>query len=107
MPFQLRPCVSVSQLLVEEALGNKPGQGKRLLEPLKALAQASGLPMNILEDHEVSNEAEVHRHEGDLWYCLEGEATFVYGGRMVNPETRIRPDGSVNEVEIKATFIRD
>ena len=107
MPFQLQQCVFVSQSLVKETLGNEPSSGKRLLEPLKSLALQSGLPINILEDHQISNEAEVHRHEGDLWYCLEGTVTFIYGGRMVSPEARRHPDGSVHDLEIKAASIAD
>ena len=48
---------------------------------------------------------EVHRHEGDLWQCLEGEVTFVYGGELVEPEMQKRADASVNEFEIKGSAI--
>src|SRR3989338_6296510 len=102
MEFELAQCAIIRKAEIDEPLSTEPSAGKRLLEPLKSLALEHGLPINILEDHQISNEAEVHRQEGDLWYCLEGEATFVYGGRMVNPEARTRPDGSVNDNEIKA-----
>lgn len=106
MPFELQPCTVVRKSDVDATLASPPAQGKRLLEPLKAIAAELKLPLNILEDKEVSNEAEVHRHEGDLWQCLEGEVTFVYGGEMVAPWTKKLPDGGTDEREIKANEIR-
>ena len=42
-----------------------------------------------MEDHEVSEaEAEVHKHEADLWIGLEGKAEFIYGGELVEPWIR-------------------
>lgn len=105
--MELQPCVFVQKSNIDETLAQTPAQGKRLLEPLKALAAEQKLPLNILEDKEVSNEAEVHRHEGDLWYCLEGEATFVYGGEMVAPWAKQLPDGGTDDREIKAKKIAD
>lgn len=71
-----------------------PMGGKNLLEPLKSIAIERGLPFKILEDHQVVNDAEVHLDEGDLWYCLEGEVTFVYGGALVEPRVKVRKDGT-------------
>ena len=93
-------CIFVSGDFIKETLKDKVSQGKRLLEPLKSFAAQHRLPLNILEDHQVSNEAEVHRHEADLWYCLEGEVEFIYGGKMVNPWAK---EG--NDKEIKAKEI--
>jgi len=106
MPFQLQPCAFVPSSLIVETLKSKPSPGKRLLEPLKTSAAEHGLPLNVLEDTEVSNGAEVHRHEGDLWHCLEGEVTFVYGGAMVEPWVKKLPDGGTDDREIKAKEIR-
>lgn len=104
--YKLAECMFIAGALVGETLRSKPQQGKRLLEPLKAFAAANGLPLNVLEDHEVSNEAEVHRHEGDLWLCLQGEVAFVYGGEMVDPWAKALPDGGMDDCEIKANEIR-
>lgn len=68
--------------------------GKNLLEPLKSMAIEYALPFKILEDHHVINDAEVHLHEGDLWCCLEGEVKFVYGGTLVEPQVKVRKDGT-------------
>ncbi len=101
-------CVLVRKEEVAETLASIPKQGKKSLEPLKSLALANKLPFNILEDHQIlENDAEAHTHECDLWICLEGEPTFIYGGEMVNPWYGKLPDGSENQREIKAKEIRN
>ena len=78
----LKPCVYIPNEVVRATLGNTPAPGKRQLEPFKALA--AGTAGNILEDHRIlDNQVEVHRHEADLWICLEGEADFTVGGELV------------------------
>lgn len=77
---------------IDKSLASEPTKGKKLLEPLKSLAQEKGLPIKILEDMEITNEAEVHEKEGDLWQCLEGEVTFVCGGKLANPQKHPRHD---------------
>lgn len=91
---------------ISETLAAAPQDGKRLLEPLKSLSAASGAPINILEDRNVANEAEAHRHEADLWHCLEGEVTFICGGEMAEPWPKKNADGSVDEREWKAKEIK-
>jgi mannose-6-phosphate isomerase-like protein (cupin superfamily) len=100
-------CVLVRKEEINKTLASAPVQGKKLLEPLKSLAAANKLPFNILEDTEVlNNEAEIHKHEGDLWLCLEGEPTFVYGGELVEPWVKKNADGTTDEREWKAKEIR-
>ena len=91
---------------IARTLKAKPSGGKRLLEPLKSIAAANALPFNILEDKNVSNDAEVHMHEGDLWCCLAGRVTFVCGGKMVSPWFWEKADGTKNKNEIKAKKIK-
>jgi len=98
--------VFIEKTRIDETLANVPTQGKKLLEPLKSFAKENGLPFNILEDKDVSNEAEVHHHEGDLWYCLEGEVTFIYGGEMVSPWYKKNSDGTEDKREVKAKEIK-
>ena len=90
---------------IDVVCATPPITGKNLLEPLKSMAIEHGLPFKILEDHQVSNDAEVHLREGDLWYCLEGEASFVYGGALVEPQIKIRKDGTKDENELFAKEI--
>lgn len=101
-------CVLVRKEEINKTLATPPTPGKKLLEPLKSFSTASKLPFNILEDKEVlNNEAEVHKHEGDLWLCLEGEVKFMYGGEMVEPWVKKNADGSENQNEIKAKEIKN
>lgn len=90
----------ISKTLATPALA-----GKRLLEPLKSFSAENKFPLNILEDKEISNDAEVHKLEGDLWHCLEGEVNFIHGGELVNPVFGKNADGSINENELSAKEI--
>ena len=70
--------IHIPKSVINESLAQAPVAGKRQLEPLMAIAKAGGVPLNILEDHQITNnEAEVHTEEADLWLCLEGEITFI------------------------------
>lgn len=100
-------CLLVRKEEIEKTLAAAPTQGKKLLEPLKSLAAANKMPLNILEDREIlNNDAEIHQHEGDLWLCLEGEVKFIYGGEMVDPWFKKNADGSEDQREVKAKEIR-
>lgn len=105
--LRMSKSVFVKKSLISEVLGVRPIKGKRLLEPLKTFSAEKKLPFNILEDTEVTNEVEVHMNEGDLWYCLEGEVTFVCGGEMQEPSFRKNADGTENKSEIKASGIKN
>lgn len=93
--------------LRDETLKTVATQGKRLLEPWKSFAMENNVPIQILEDHAVENEVEVHRHEGDLWICLEGEVEFIVGGAMVDPWLKKNPDGTEDSREVKAKEIKN
>jgi hypothetical protein len=101
----MEPCVFVPRATIDESLAMPAVPGKRMLQPFFDFAVANKLPFKILEDREVSNEAEIHVTEGDLWLCLEGEVTFICGGEMVNPKMRQAPDGTPNENEWYAEAI--
>ncbi len=98
--------VHILKARIDETLATAPRQGKNLVEPLKTLAAQTGFPLKVLEDVAVSNEAEIHKTEGDLWQCLEGEVSFVCGGELVEPWFAKRADGSDNPNELKAREIR-
>ena len=100
MPQKLPPCLFISKSVTDETLAVSATAGKRLLEPFKS---ASGNPaIYILEDSAVDNEYEVHRHEADLWTCLEGEVEFEVGGELIEPWAKERKDGTIDTREIKA-----
>jgi len=91
----------ISKEQIIEALANVPEKGKRVLEPIKSLAMGAGMPFNILEDKNVSeSEAELHKTLNDLFFGLEGEATFIIGGQLVDFWIRKNPDGTLNENEL-------
>ncbi len=98
--------VLISKSTVEATLSKVPIQGKHLPEPFKSFALANKLPFAILEDTKVSNGAEVHIHEGDLWLCLEGEAVFTCGGELVEPKYRLSADSTENKNELFASNIK-
>lgn len=101
----MNECVLIKKDMIEETLKTVAKQGKGLVEPLRSFALQHKLPFKILEDVEVINEAEVHGTEGDLWYCLQGEVQFIYGGELVDPKMVII-NGVANENEFKAKEIR-
>lgn len=97
----LQPPIFISGNVTKASLEVTPTQGKHHLEPFKTAAR--GTAINLLEDHHVEdNNVEVHRHEADLWICLQGEATFVVGGRLVEPWARRLPDGTEDMRELRA-----
>ena len=103
----MKECILIKKSQIDETLKSPSQQGKRLLEPLKTFSAEYKVPLNILEDKEVDNEVEVHRHQADLWLCLEGEVTFEYGGELINPWAKKNTDGSINDKEIKDRKIRN
>ncbi len=103
----MNPCTYIPKSMIDETLATIPQQGKRLLEPLKLFSKEHIIPMNILEDKEITNDAEIHMHEGDLWHCIEGEVIFIYGGELVEPWVQKNPDGTENQNELKAKTIRN
>lgn len=100
-------CVYLSKEEVAGVLKQAPVQGKKLMEPLKAFATSVALPLNILEDADVSdNKAEIHTHEHDLWLGLEGESHFIIGGEMTEPFFSKAKDGTEKKNEIRAYTIK-
>lgn len=81
----MKEYIFISHSIVEDTKNNVARQGKYSLEPLRSSAKAHGVPLAMLEDTDISNEAEVHITKADLWQCIEGEATFTIGGEMIDP----------------------
>ena len=93
---------------VEDLLASPAVPGKHLLESFQHFASGKSIPFMLLEDAVPMErpDAEVHTHEGDMWYCLEGSATFLCGGELVDGQARKNADGSVNRNEWFAKAIR-
>lgn len=98
-------CFVVKSKTIISAINQPVIPGGGLLQPFASIAAESGFPMKILEDVAQWRDAEVHVHEGDFWICLQGEARFVYGGELVNPQFRLNVDGSENKNELYAKEI--
>lgn len=86
--------VHITGAIIGTALAVPAKQGLRSLEPLKSLAASAEMPMQILEENKAGGDAEVHAHQADLWFCLEGASTFTLGGKLINERQRSNPDGS-------------
>ena len=99
--------VFISKDDIDATLSKPPVKGKNLLEPFQSFAVENKLPFSILEDTAVENDAEVHKTDGDLWFCLEGEATFVCGGKLIEPYHRVLRSGAENPDELYGPGISD
>jgi hypothetical protein len=98
----------ISKAEIGKTLQALPQKGKRELEPFKSFTKEHGIPMNILEDHEVlDNGAETHMHMSDLWYCLEGEVTFVCGGELIEENPKTKSDGTIDQNVWRAKEIKN
>lgn len=97
----------ISHSVIVQTLNTPKEVGCRQLEPLRAITAAHEVPFNILEDVAVVNTPEIHMQEHDLWQCLEGQATFVVGGTMINPRVYVDPSGKVYESEIQGDAIEN
>ncbi len=73
---------------IAQALANPKTSSKKLLEPVKSITKEVGIYFNVLEDDTSWSDVEIHHHEADMWHCLEGEATFLLGGTLINPQLR-------------------
>ena len=97
--------VLIQKKIIDETLANEPTKGKKLLEPLKSAASDGKAPVNILETKNVNSDAEVHKKTNDLFYCLEGEVTFICGGEMIDVWVKEK-DGIPNENELGGKDIK-
>jgi mannose-6-phosphate isomerase-like protein (cupin superfamily) len=70
----------VAALIAKAKSDIKPGQAT-LAQPLLQLA-----PYNVSIEYRVAvGNAAVHEHDAELFYVIEGTATIVTGGQLVNP----------------------
>src|SRR3989442_11371110 len=83
-------------LLLAAFAADKPQQGAviHLDHETVAAAFAKGGPLLATNNFKVQagrrtapGEVEIHEHDTDIFYILEGSATFVTGGKAVEPRT--------------------
>lgn len=107
MVIFIMKAVYISHKLIDDTLANEPVEGKQPLEPFESFAKENGVKLSILEDCKVTARAEVHCANIDMFQCLEGEVEFVTGGELEDAFIKENPDGTKNELEIRAPSIKD
>lgn len=81
----LRPCRKVDAATMQSMMSREYQKGNRVPELSQKLFDR-GFPLRIVEHCQLDGcIAELHLHEDDFWVCLEGEAEFILGGRLVYP----------------------
>lgn len=93
-----KKCILVRKEEINKTLSNEPKEGKRQLEPLASLA-GIGLPFQVIEIVRSTGEAEIHMGTGDLFQCLEGEVTFIYGGQLLNSWEKAEGELRAKEIQ--------
>jgi len=78
----MNQCIVIRKEKIYKSLKTRPTPGKKLLKLYNRSDSVKRLPLNILEDNKIINDAEIHKQTGDLFFCLEGEAIFIYGGKL-------------------------
>ncbi|MSU75696.1 MAG: hypothetical protein EXS55_04250 [Candidatus Magasanikbacteria bacterium] len=101
-------CTVVTKHAIDRVLSGAPMPGKHTMESWKQAPEFGTVPFTILEDVAYTERhAELHRTEADVFYCLEGEATFVYGGALVGGHERKEEGGATNPNEWRGTDIEN
>ena len=99
--------IIIKKDIIKQTLATPTQNGTRLLEPLKSMSIENTMPFNILDEQASRGDVEVHTIDNDLWYCIEGETTFLCGGEMIHPIMRKNQDGTDNEHELKGDDIKN
>jgi len=95
IPFYVVTIFAITSLAVAALLQPNAGDTTILVESNKvAAAFARGMPLietNNFKVHasrrEAPGMAEIHTRDTDVFYILEGSATFVTGGKAIGPKT--------------------
>ncbi len=87
----LRDCKKVGSGLFSFFSDAELRVGGRVVEGSAELYE-QGFPVRVVQHYQVADSiAEVHLDMDDLWLCLDGEATFICGGRLEEPIKRHTP----------------
>ena len=83
----MRPIRKFGSEEIKKMCNVPTGQGSTVI-PASLELFNQGLPIRVVRHCAVAGSvAELHLHEDDLWLCIEGEASFVLGGKLINPRT--------------------
>ncbi|MBI4160649.1 MAG: hypothetical protein HY506_01965 [Candidatus Yanofskybacteria bacterium] len=83
--MSVRRCIKINSETFSSFLKAELKAGGRAVEE-SVLLYSNGFPVRVVQHYQISGAiAEVHLDADDLWLCLEGEATFVCGGRLAEP----------------------
>lgn len=83
--MSVRRCVKINSEIFSSFLKAELKVGGRVVEESVALCE-TGFPVRVVQHYQIADSmAEVHLDVDDLWLCLEGEAIFICGGRLVEP----------------------
>ena len=81
----LRDFTRIPSEIIRFFCSAEPQTGARVVADSEKLFN-SGFPVRIVQHCRVAKAiAEVHLDADDLWLCMEGEASFVCGGRLIEP----------------------
>lgn len=96
---EIRPFRQVSADAVREFCAAPLKEGSRVVEGSKKLYE-EGFPVRFVQNFLVEHRlAEVHLHEDDVFFCMNGSVRFVLGGRLVDPWTKDGLTFLANEIE--------
>ena len=105
-------CGLVPASVVKETLGIPPASldsGKIQPEPFSGSTKKSAVPVIFLVDNNIpqgTTKVEVHRHEADIFMCIDGEVEFQVEGSLVAPWIWTSPEGKKNDLELRASEIQ-
>lgn len=84
---ELRAFKHILAKTVKELYDTSVECGSHVLEGSRKLYE-EGFPVRFVRNFHVEHRpAEVHLHEDDVFFCMDGSVRFVLGGRLVDPWT--------------------
>lgn len=97
----------ISRNKINKILRTELKTGNRFLQFSSLFPTNDFLPFNMIEDKQSNNKPEIHVREGDLFYCLKGQVSFICGGTLNNRKNRMLPNGQRNIYELTGLKIKN
>jgi mannose-6-phosphate isomerase-like protein (cupin superfamily) len=86
-PSAATPSVTYYSAADLKSLGTKLGADSRHAKFVSKNLETYSLHYTMLAHREGDGSAELHVHEADLFFVVDGEATIITGGKMVSTHT--------------------